>query len=101
MVLKRWQIVAGIALLVTSSVVSALSLGRVRGTALLGRSLDLSIQSTIEPGEALPEASCYLRKCSMAIRVFHQARSASLQNGSALAKCACAFGLPRWLMSLW
>ena len=58
MLFKRWQIIAGIVLLVTTTVASSLTLGRVRGTALLGRSLDLSIQSTIEAGESLPEASC-------------------------------------------
>ena len=58
MLFKRWQIIAGIVLLVTTTAASSLTLGRVRGTALLGRSLDLSIQSTIEAGESLPEASC-------------------------------------------
>ncbi len=58
MLFKRWQIIAWIVLLVTTTAASALTLGRVRGTALLGRSLDLSIQSTIEAGESLPEVSC-------------------------------------------
>ncbi len=37
----------------------ALSLGRSRGAALLGRPLDVSILATIEPQEATPEASCF------------------------------------------
>jgi pilus assembly protein FimV len=65
MVLKRWQIIAGIALLVASTVASALSLGRVRGTALLGRGLDLSIQSTLDAQEPVPEANC------LAVEVFY------------------------------
>lgn len=55
---KRWQIIAGIALLAASTLASALSLGRVRGTPVLGRNLDLSIQATLDAQEALPEASC-------------------------------------------
>lgn len=58
MVFKRWQIISGIALLVACTTASALSLGRVRGTALLGRSLDLSIQSTLDAQEPAPDASC-------------------------------------------
>jgi hypothetical protein len=37
----------------------ALSLGRSRGAALLGRPLDVSILATLEPQEATPEASCF------------------------------------------
>jgi pilus assembly protein FimV len=58
MVFKRWQIIAGIALFVASTVASALSLGRVRGTALLGRGLDLSVQATLDVQEAVPEVNC-------------------------------------------
>lgn len=58
MVFKRWQIIAGIALLVASNMASALSLGRVRGTALLGRGLDVSIQATLDAQETAPEANC-------------------------------------------
>jgi hypothetical protein len=58
MVFKRWQIIAGIALFVASTLASALSLGRVRGTALIGRGLDLSVQAGLDAQEALPEASC-------------------------------------------
>jgi hypothetical protein len=59
MALKRWQIIAGMVLIVAATAASALSLGRVRGTALLGRSLDLSVQSSLEANEATPEANCF------------------------------------------
>jgi hypothetical protein len=59
MVLKRWQIIAGVVLFVASTAASALSLGRVRGTALLGRGLDLTVQSSMEASEATPEANCF------------------------------------------
>lgn len=65
MVLKRWQIIAGIVLLMASTVASALSLGRVRGTALLGRALDLSIQAGLEAQEPVPDANCF------AVEVFY------------------------------
>jgi pilus assembly protein FimV len=58
MIFKRWQIIFGIVLFVASTLASALSFGRVRGVALLGRSLDLSIQSTLEAQEGVPDASC-------------------------------------------
>ncbi|MBS7807869.1 hypothetical protein [Variovorax sp. PCZ-1] len=58
MVFKRWQIIAGITLFVVSTLASALSLGRVRGTALIGRGLDLSVQASLDAQEAQPEASC-------------------------------------------
>ena len=58
MIFKRWQIIFGIVLFVVSTTASALSFGRVRGTALLGRTLDLSIQSTLEAQESVPDASC-------------------------------------------
>ncbi len=56
---KRWQFIAGIVLMVGATAASALSLGRVRGTALLGRGLDLSVQGTLEAQEATPEANCF------------------------------------------
>jgi tetratricopeptide (TPR) repeat protein len=37
----------------------ALSLGRSRGAAVLGRSLDVSVLATLEPQEEVPEASCF------------------------------------------
>ncbi len=37
----------------------ALSLGRSRGAAVLGRPLDVSVLATLEPQEAVPEASCF------------------------------------------
>jgi pilus assembly protein FimV len=48
LVLQCWPIAA-----------DALSLGRSRGAALLGRSLDVSILATLEPQEATPEAGCF------------------------------------------
>ncbi len=59
MIFKRWRIFAGLILLVAATAASALSLGRVRGTALLGRGLDLSIQSTLEAQELTPDANCF------------------------------------------
>jgi hypothetical protein len=59
MILKRWQILAGVVLFVAATAASALSLGRVRGTALIGRGLDLSVQGNLEPQEAVPEAGCF------------------------------------------
>jgi pilus assembly protein FimV len=59
MSLTRWKIFAGISLLVLSTAATALSLGRVRGTALIGRALDLSVQAMQEPQLAIPEASCF------------------------------------------
>jgi pilus assembly protein FimV len=37
----------------------ALSLGRSRGAALLGRPLDVAILATLDPQEATPEANCF------------------------------------------
>jgi pilus assembly protein FimV len=59
MSLTRWKIFAGIGLLVFSTAATALSLGRVRGTALIGRVLDLSVQATLEGQEATPEPACF------------------------------------------
>jgi pilus assembly protein FimV len=57
---KRWQVIAGMTLLVASAAASALSLGRVRGTPLVGRSLDLNIQATIDAQEPVPEPGCLM-----------------------------------------
>jgi hypothetical protein len=59
MAFTRWQYFAGICLLVVATAASALSLGRVRGTALLGRGLDVSVQATLEAQESTPEATCF------------------------------------------
>jgi hypothetical protein len=57
---KRYRIwMLGAVLLVSASTAAALSLGRARGAVLLGRSLDLSIQTTLEAQEPLPEANCF------------------------------------------
>jgi pilus assembly protein FimV len=48
----------GVALLVCTSMAQALSLGRARGAVLLGRGLDLTIQTTLDAQEALPEVNC-------------------------------------------
>lgn len=56
---KRWRTFAGIALLVVATSATALSLGRVRGTALVGRSLDLSVLASMDASESMPEASCF------------------------------------------
>jgi pilus assembly protein FimV len=59
MAFKRWQTFAGVMLIVAATAASALSLGRVRGTALVGRGLDLSVQANLEAQEATPEANCF------------------------------------------
>ncbi len=59
MVSKRLFWFAGVALLVAATAASALSLGRVRGTALIGRALDLSVMASVEPGETTPDANCF------------------------------------------
>jgi pilus assembly protein FimV len=56
---KRWQTFAGIALIVVATSATAFSLGRVRGTALVGRNLDLSVLANLETSESMPEASCF------------------------------------------
>lgn len=55
----------GVALLVCASTAAALSLGRARGAVLVGRSLDLTVQTTLDAQEPLPEASC------LAVDVFY------------------------------
>lgn len=56
---KRHRIwIVGVALLACASTAVALSLGRVRGAVLLGRGLDLSVQTLLEAQEPLPEANC-------------------------------------------
>lgn len=59
MILKRWQILAGVVMLIAAVAASAMSLGRVRGTALVGRGLDLSVQAGMEAQEATPDANCF------------------------------------------
>ncbi|MFM7332722.1 MAG: FimV family protein [Brachymonas sp.] len=82
---KRYGIwTLGVALLVLASMAQALSLGRASGAVLLGRGLDLTIQTTLEAQEALPETSCLaadvfygdLRVSPSAVSVFAE-RSAS------------------------
>ncbi len=57
------NLVIGTALLIGTLSASALTLGRVRGTALIGRPLDVVIQVAIEPGEdgasVCPEADVF------------------------------------------
>jgi hypothetical protein len=60
MALKRWQLIAGIVCLVGATAASALSLGRVRGAPLIGRSLDLTVLATLEAQEATPEPNCFV-----------------------------------------
>jgi hypothetical protein len=48
----------GVALLVCASTAAALSLGRARGAVLVGRSLDLTVQTTLDAQEPLPEVNC-------------------------------------------
>jgi hypothetical protein len=55
---RIWML--GAVLLVSASTAAALSLGRARGAVLLGRGLDLSIQTTLEAQEPLPEANCFV-----------------------------------------
>lgn len=57
--MKRWQVFIGVGLLLASSLAAALSLGRVRGTPLLGRGLDVAVQSSLAAQESMPEATCF------------------------------------------
>lgn len=57
--MKRWQLMLGITLLAASTAATALSWGRLRGTPLMGRGLDVSIQLITDAQEKLPEASCF------------------------------------------
>ncbi len=56
---RHKNLMLAVALLVCASSAAALSLGRARGAVLIGRGLDLSIQTTLEAQEPLPEASCF------------------------------------------
>jgi pilus assembly protein FimV len=55
----QWAVALSIAMLCWPTVSDALSLGRSRGAAVLGRSLDVSVLATLEPQEEVPEASCF------------------------------------------
>ncbi len=56
--MHRWSVVVGVALVAFAATAAALSLGRLRGTPLLGRGLDVSVQTILEAQEALPEVNC-------------------------------------------
>ena len=55
----HWGVALSITLLCWPVVSDALSLGRSRGAAVLGRSLDVSVLATLEPQEEVPDASCF------------------------------------------
>jgi hypothetical protein len=59
MFFKRWRLIAGIVLLLVATAASALSLGRLRGAALLGRGLDVSVQASLDGQEAAPDSNCF------------------------------------------
>jgi tetratricopeptide (TPR) repeat protein len=52
-------VAVSITLLCWPIVSDALSLGRSRGAAVLGRGLDVSVLASIEPQEEVPESSCF------------------------------------------
>ncbi|NJM43513.1 MAG: hypothetical protein HC858_05185 [Brachymonas sp.] len=57
--IKRYNIwLLGVLLLIGASAAQALSLGRVRGAVLLGRGLDLNVQTLLDTQESLPESNC-------------------------------------------
>jgi hypothetical protein len=55
----HWAVALSITLLCLPSVSDALSLGRSRGAALLGRGLDVSVLASLDPQEEVPESSCF------------------------------------------
>ncbi len=55
----NWAVALYIALLVWPNISDALSLGRSRGAAVLGRPLDVSVLAGLEPQETAPEAACF------------------------------------------
>jgi hypothetical protein len=55
----QWAAALSIVLVAWPGSSDALSLGRTRGAAVLGRSLDVSVLATLEPQESAPEASCF------------------------------------------
>ncbi len=59
MIFKRWRFFVGIVLLLVATTASALSLGRLRGAALLGRGLDVSVQASLDNQEAAPDSNCF------------------------------------------
>lgn len=59
MIFKRWRFFVGIVLLLVATTASALSLGRLRGAALLGRALDVSVQASLDIQEAAPDSNCF------------------------------------------
>jgi tetratricopeptide (TPR) repeat protein len=54
-----WALVFGVVFSVLSVDADAMSLGRSRGAALLGRPLDVSVQLTLDPNDPPPSASCF------------------------------------------
>jgi pilus assembly protein FimV len=54
-----WAVAVSIALLCWPAESDALSLGRSRGAAVLGRTLDVSVLATLEPQESVPDATCF------------------------------------------
>lgn len=57
--LKRWQAIAGIGLLLLCTAATALTFGRVRGTPLMGRGLDISIVLVAEAQDGTFDANCF------------------------------------------
>lgn len=55
----QWGVAVSVALLSWPLVSDAMSLGRSRGAAVLGRSLDISVLVSLEPQEEVPEAGCF------------------------------------------
>jgi pilus assembly protein FimV len=49
----------GLGLLVLSLDVNAMSLGRSRGAALLGRGLDITVLASLEPKDETPDVNCF------------------------------------------
>jgi hypothetical protein len=59
MFFKRWRFCVGIVLLLVAVSASAVSLGRLRGAAFVGRGLDVSVQVTLDNHEAVLESNCF------------------------------------------
>ncbi len=55
----KWAVALSIVLLAWPNIADALSLGRSRGAAVLGRPLDVSVLAGLEPQETAPDAACF------------------------------------------
>jgi hypothetical protein len=56
---SRHLMIGIVLVLAAASAVHAMSIGRARGTAIVGRALDLSVQVALAPQDGLPESRCF------------------------------------------